>query len=144
MADPSRAAADRPIHPLHAILLSFPLPLFAGALVGDVAYFRTHQIDWSNLAQWLNAGGLLVGAFAMLWALVSAIAGRRAWGAGRRWLYALALAAALITGLLNAFIHSRDAWGIMPAALWWSAISTLLALAASWLGFSHARTEEIV
>jgi hypothetical protein len=27
----------RPLHPLHAILLAFPLPLFLGALLSDYA-----------------------------------------------------------------------------------------------------------
>lgn len=136
MTYPSQPSDVGAVHPLHAILLSFPLPLFTGALVGDLAYWKTHQIDWSNLAQWLNAGGLAVGALALLWAFVAAIRAPRAAG-GKRWLYVLALALALGAGLLNAFVHSKDAWAIMPAALWWSAISTVLALVASWLGFAR-------
>lgn len=62
---------SRPLHPLHAILLAFPFPLFLGTLLSDIAYWRTFQIQWSNFSQWLNAAGLLVGAFAVLWALIN-------------------------------------------------------------------------
>lgn len=142
MAYVSRPWPNHPIHPLHAILLSFVFPMFLGTLLGDIAYWKTYEIAWSNLAQWLNAGGMLVGGFALLWALVDAIRFRRVQN-GRRWFYTLALAAALVTGLVNAFVHTRDAWGIMPGALWWSAVSTVLALVASWLGFARPRTVEV-
>lgn len=131
----------RPIHPLHAIILAFPFPLFLGALISDIAYWRTFEIQWSNFAQWLNAGGLLVGALALLWALVYAFGNRRT-GNRRPLLYFLFLLAAWILGLINAFAHSQDAWAIMPEVLWYSALSTLLALLASWLGYSGTRGEE--
>ena len=51
----SAPVALRPPHPLHAVLLSFPFPLFLGTLLSDIAYERSYQIQWSNFAQWLNA-----------------------------------------------------------------------------------------
>ncbi|AVI58431.1 hypothetical protein A6J80_23800 (plasmid) [Paracoccus yeei] len=131
----------RPIHPLHAVLLAFPFPLFLGALVSDIAYWRSHEIQWSNFAQWLNAGGLLVGAFALLWALVHAVRSRRFASRRPLW-YVLTLLAAWIVGLVNALAHSQDAWAIMPEALWWSGLSTLLALIASLLGYAGVQTVE--
>ena len=50
--------ARRPLHPLHAILLSIPLPLFIGALICDVAYSRTWHVQWGNFSSWLIAGAL--------------------------------------------------------------------------------------
>ena len=61
----------RPLHPVHAILLAFPLPLFLGALLSDLAYWSSYHIQWSNFASWLIAGGLVGGGFAMLWALIA-------------------------------------------------------------------------
>ena len=58
----------RPLHPLHAILLAFPFPLFLGALLSDLAYGASYHVQWANFSAWLIAGGLLVGAFAMAWA----------------------------------------------------------------------------
>ena len=131
------AHADRrPLHPLHAMLLAFPLALFVGALISDMAYVASYQIQWSNFAQWLNAGALLVGAFALVWALVELVRGRRR---GRTALYFLLLLAMWIAGLFGAFVHARDAWGSMPAGLWLSALAALLAVAAAWIGYSGVR-----
>lgn len=128
------AKPARSLHPLHAILLAFPFPLFLGTLISDLAYWKTFEIQWSNFAQWLNAGGLAAGSLALLWALVTAVRNRRF---GKRPIfYFVALLAAWITGLVNALVHSQDAWAMMPEGLWWSSVSAVLAFITSWLGYS--------
>ena len=135
MAVLASSGTSNSIHPIHAIFLAFVFPLFFGTLVADIAYWRTAESQWSNFAQWLNAGGLLMGGFALLAALVSLLLRRK--GASRGPLvYFLILFACLIVGLVDAFIHSQDAWAIMPEALWWSGTAALFALIASWFGYS--------
>ena len=139
LTPPPRPAA---FHPLQAILLGFPLPLFVGTLLSDLAYWRTAQIQWANFAQWLNAAGLLAAGLAMLALLVALIRdrgtarGRAALIGGLIWLPAWG------TGLMNALVHARDAWGAMPDALWWSAVSVLLALLATWAGYGGFTSPE--
>jgi uncharacterized membrane protein len=124
----------RPLHPLHAVLLSFPFPLFLGTLASDIAYARTYQIQWSNFAQWLNAGGLLAGGLVLLWALVGLLR-RHGWDDRRRLVYFVLLLAMWVLGLWNALAHAKDAWAMMPEGLWLSVISTILAFLGSWVGF---------
>ena len=135
------AAADpRPagtIHPLHAILLAGAFPLFLGGLLSDLAYGNTQEIQWSNFAAWLIAGAMVFTGFALLWALLALVA-RRAW---RGWplLCFVLLLAAFVLGLVDSFVHARDAWGIMPAAPILSLIVTLLAALAVAVGFANLR-----
>lgn len=128
-----------PIHPLHALLLAFPFPLFLGTLFSDIAYWRSYQIQWVNFSQWLNAGGLLVGAFALLWAVAVAFR-HRGTGNSRPVIYFLLLLAAWVAGFFNALIHAKDAWAAMPQGLWLSAVAALLALVAAWVGYSGLHT----
>lgn len=131
----------RPIHPLHAILLAFPLPLFLGALLSDLAYQGSFQVQWANFASWLIAGGLLVGAFALLWSLIALF--RSETGHRRRpTVYFVVLLATWVLGFINALVHAKDAWAVMPEGLYLSAITALLALVASWIGYSGFRTGE--
>lgn len=124
-----------PLHPLHAIFLSFPFPLFLGALICDWAYSSTFHIQWLNFAAWLNAGGLLVGAFALLWALIDMFrSGARF--TGRPFVYAALLLLMWILGFINALVHGKDAYATMPEGLYLSVIATLLALIAAWIGYS--------
>ncbi len=131
----------RPLHPLHAILLAFPFPLFLGALLSDFAYRSSFQIQWFNFSSWLIAGGLLVGAFALLWALIdlfrSGTARRK-----RAAIYFLVLLVMWVLGFVNALVHSKDAFAIMPEALYLSSVATILALVAAWLGYSGYQSRE--
>jgi uncharacterized membrane protein len=131
----------RGLHPLHAILLAFPLPLFLGALLSDFAYWGTFQVQWANFSSWLIAGGLLVGALAVFWALVDLFRARRrrtAW----KGIYFVVLLTMWVLGFINALVHAKDAWATMPEGLYLSAVVTLLALTAAWIGYSGYRREE--
>jgi uncharacterized membrane protein len=125
----------RPLHPLHAIFLAFPLPLFAGALLSDLAYWSSFHVQWANFSSWLIAGGLLVGAFALLWALINLFRRGKA-RKGRLVVYFVVLLVMWVLGFVNALTHARDAWATMPESLYLSAITTLLALVAAWIGYS--------
>lgn len=131
----------RPIHAAHAMLLAFPLSFFLGALVSDLAYWNTFQIQWANFSSWLIVGGLLGGGFAMLWALIDLIRFRRR-RSRRPLIYFLALLAMFIVGFVNELVHAKDAWAIMPEGLYLSIVTALLALVASWIGFSGYRSTE--
>lgn len=128
---------QRVLHPLHAVLLAGTIPLFLGALLSDMAYSSSYQVQWSNFASWLIAGGLVFGGLALLCAVIDLFrADRRS---GRPLVYALLLLATWVLGFINALIHARDAWGSMPTGLVLSVIVTVLACAATWIGFSGLR-----
>lgn len=125
-----------PLHPLHAMLLAGTVPLFLGALLSDWAYSASYEIQWKNFASWLLVGGLVFGGFALLWAVIDVF---RARWRGRRLIYFLLLLAAWILGFADALVHAKDAWASMPDGLALSAITVLLAIAATSLGFSTLR-----
>ncbi|MER2299363.1 MULTISPECIES: DUF2231 domain-containing protein [Pseudomonas] len=124
--------------PLHAILLAGTVPLFLGALLSDIAYYMSYQIQWSNFAAWLIAGGLLFCGLALLFALANLVRARRK--AGRPTLYLLLLLVTWVLGLINAFEHAKDAWAVMPAGLVLSVIVSILACVAAGLGLSNLRS----
>ncbi|RYE69712.1 MAG: hypothetical protein EOP17_02735 [Rhizobiaceae bacterium] len=130
------------LHPLHAILLAFPVALFAGALVSDWAYLATAQIQWSNFSSWLNAFGLVFGGAVLAWGVVSAVLRPRSWRGGRG-LHLVALAIMWAFGFLNALLHGRDAWySVTAAGMILSLITAGAALIAGWTGFRGFPREE--
>jgi uncharacterized membrane protein len=123
------------------VLLAGMLPLFLGALLSDIAYSQSYQVQWKNFASWLIPGALVFGGFALLWAIIEMF---RADRRGQRAItYALVLLATWVLGFINAFIHAKDAWASMPAALILSVIVAALAIVATWLGFSTFRTGDV-
>ena len=127
------------IHPVHATLLASAVSLFLGGLLSDLAYASNFQIQWSNFAAWLLAGAMVFIGFALLWAVIDLLRARPRQRS--RFLYVLALAIVFVVGLIDSFIHARDAWAVMPAGLILSVIVTLLAVGATWLGLP-VREEE--
>lgn len=125
------------IHPFHALLLAGAVPLFLGALLSDLAYSSTYEIQWNNFASWLLVGGLVFSGFALLFTIVDLFRDkRRAPGFA---LYAILLLVAWIVGFFNALMHARDAWASMPTGLVLSVITAALILLAAWFGFCTPR-----
>jgi uncharacterized membrane protein len=114
------------------------LPLFLGALINDIAYALTYEVQWKNFASWLLVGGLAMSFVALAWAIADFVRfahGRGAW----RMAYVAALLAMWILGFVNVLVHAGDAWASMPQGLVLSAIVALLSATATWLGFSNYR-----
>ena len=130
------AAMDRRLmHPLHAFLLAGCVPLFLGALLSDLAYSASFEIQWKNFASWLLVGALVFAGVTLLWAFIDLLRGRTR----RSMLYFLLLLGAWLLGFLGALVHAKDAWASMPMALILSAAASLLAIAAAAIGFSTLR-----
>lgn len=129
-----------PLHPLHAILLGFPIALFAGGLASDITYLNSAEIQWTNFSQWLIAGALVFGAPVVLIAIVRLVRAGRSGVRGRPGAYLLALALMWLAGLINAFQHSRDGWSsVGTVGLVLSIIATASALIAGWIGYSSGK-----
>lgn len=126
--------------PLHATLLAGTVPLFLGALLSDIAYFNSFQIQWSNFAAWLIAGGLFFCGLALLFALANLIKAHPK--SGRPLIYFLFLLCTWVLGLINAFEHAKDAMATMPYGLLLSVIVAVLACVSTWVGLTGLRSGE--
>lgn len=129
------------IHPLHTIFLASTIPLFLGAALSDWAYVSTFEIQWLNFADWLNAGGLVFAAVALLFAIVGLLRPKRRRHGGAP--YFLALLVTWVLGFVNALVHAKDAWAVMPLGLVLSVIVTILACVTVWLGMRTSHVKEL-
>ena len=125
------------LHPVHALLLGGALALFLGALLSDIAYARTYEIQWNNFASWLIASGLVVAGAALVCAVIGLLPARRTRNGV---LHFVLLLATWVMGFFNALMHARDAWASMPAGLVLSVIVLVLACAATWLASLRSQT----
>lgn len=123
--------------PVHGIFAAYPLVCFTGALVTDIAYADTANMQWANFSVWLIAAGVVMGVVAAIAGLVDA-AFTRGDRRPRTWHSVLTIVM-LIVALINGFIHSRDAWtSVVPTGLVLSVVTAILALVTSWVGYSAA------
>ncbi|MFT4955691.1 MAG: putative membrane protein [Brevundimonas sp.] len=133
----------RMLHPLHAILLAFPIALFSFAVVTDIAYLNTAQMQWTNFSAWSITAALFFTGLVLAWAGVEAVLGRRSAGLIRALIYLAVVAVMFVVGLFNIFRHSQDAWSsVGPGGLIMSIVCAVLALIAGWLLHSRSFTRE--
>src|ERR1700704_2070256 len=94
---------------IYGLLNPIPFGCFVAALIFDIIYFKTAVILWDKGAAWLIVFGLL---FAV-------VPPRRTVTRTDRLDFWLNLFA-IVVAIDNAFVHSRDAYAVVPAGLWLS------------------------
>lgn len=140
----SKGIGATPLHPIHSILLAFPLALFPAGLASDIAYLQSAAVQWTNFSAWLIAGGCFFGGLTLAWAIVAAVFPGRA-TRSRAVAYLTAVAVMFIAGLINAFQHSHDGWSsVGSAGLTLSIVASLAALVAAIIGYSSQRAEGLI
>lgn len=111
---------------VYGLLNPIPFGCFVMALIFDSTYAHTGVIMWDKGASWLITLGLL---FAVIPRIINLV---QVWITGRRtalpaekldfWLNLVAIVAAIF----NAFVHTRDAYGVVPAGVWLSLLTVVL------------------
>jgi uncharacterized membrane protein len=131
MTTPPVAARTRPL--LHPGFISAGAALLIAAFVSDAIYYKNSIWQWANLSAWLIVFGLVVALVAAIALVIDSVTGR----AGRLdQLQFVLVAAAALLSLLNAFVHSRDAWtSVVPLGISLSAVVAVLLLVAGMRGW---------
>ncbi|GIQ75389.1 DUF2231 domain-containing protein [Bradyrhizobium sp. RD5-C2] len=129
------ATARIALHPIHPMLVPFPIVCFIGALLTDIAYWRTTEMMWADFSAWLLFAGLLMGGLAAIAGLIDFIGRRRIRQIAAAWWHMIGNIVVMLLALANSFVHSRDAWtSVIPEGLVLSVLTVLVMLVTAWLG----------
>lgn len=125
--------------PLHAFLVPLPLLCFAAALVTDIIYARTSEIQWANFSAWLLAAGLALGFVAGIVGLIDLLRTPSTRRPAVAWLHMVGNVVALALALVNSFVHARDGWtSVVPTGVILSAVTFLTLIVTSFFGVRMA------
>lgn len=132
-----RSTASIGSHPIHPMLVSFPIACFVGTLLTDIAYWRSANQMWANFSAWLVSVGVVIGVLAAIAGVIDFIGDRRVRDAAAAWIHGIGNALAMVLAILNMFVHSRDGWtSVVPWGLTLSALVVLILLVTGWMGWS--------
>jgi uncharacterized membrane protein len=124
-------------HPIHVMLVPFPIACFVGTLVTDIAYWRSANMMWANMSAWLLAVGLVIAVFAVIAGLIDFLASRGVRSLRAAWIHGIGNVVVILVAIANSFIHSRDAYtSVVPTGLALSALTVLLLLVTGWNGWT--------
>ena len=134
--DASRSTAKIAGHPIHPMLVPFPIVCFTGALLTDIVYWRTAAIFWGDMSDWLLTFGLIVSIFVVIAGLIDFFGDRRIQALPEAWIHGIGNAIALILAIFNAFVHTRDAYtSVVPTGLILSALTVAILVVTGWNGW---------
>jgi uncharacterized membrane protein len=132
-----RSTAQIARHPIHPMLVPFPIACFVGALVTDIAYYATAEMMWADFSAWLLVVGLIMGVLAAIAGLTDFLGNRMIRAQRPAWAHMLGNLAVLVLSAINLLVHSRDAWtSVYPTGLILSVVVVLILPVTGWLGWS--------
>lgn len=116
----------RPMSPLPTSWSAF---CFLGCLVTDLAYWRTAEMMWADFSAWLVTIGAVLAFLALIAAVFDAATGRLDRLRPNPWSVVLGYGVVLLAAIVNAMVHTRDAWtSVVPWGVSLSALTVVLVL----------------
>jgi uncharacterized membrane protein len=92
-------------HPLHPLLVTFPIAFLIGAVLTDLTFQGTSDAFWARASAWLIGAGLVSGALAALAGFIDIIASERIRSLSLVWYHFIGNAVALILSGEMVFRH---------------------------------------
>mgnify|MGYP002781076594 CR=1 FL=1 len=130
-----RSTAQIAGHPLHPMLIPFPIVSFVGALVTDVMYLTTSEGGWATASNWLLGIGLVTAALAAATGMADYMGDDRVRKIGAATRHMIANVVVVTIEAINLFVRLGDDTGGVPQlGLWLSIAATLILLYSGWLG----------
>lgn len=122
-------------HPIHQMLIVFPLGLLGTSIIFDIAQLATHNTRWGDISFWMITAGIIGGLIAAVFGLIDYLAipsGTRAKSIGL--LHGIGNVIVVVLFIISWAIRRPDP-GIVPiSAFVLSLIGVGLALFTGWLG----------
>ena len=130
---PSYVAIAR--HPVHAMLVTFPIAFLISLLGSDLAYLYLRDEFWARLSLWLAGGGAAMGILAGLSGAVEVLAIRRIRMRVAAWDHFVLAVMMLAVAVANWGIRVNNPLdAIWPWGVYLSGLGFLLVSGAGWLG----------
>ena len=123
-------------HPVHPMLIPFPIAFFVGTLLVDIVYWQTGEAFWATAGRWLLGAGLVMAALAALAGLTDFLGERRIRALTAAWHHMIGNVVVVVIELFSLWQRLElGATFIVPLGLTLSAIATLLLLYNGWRGW---------
>jgi uncharacterized membrane protein len=130
---PSKAAIAG--HPLHPLLVPFPVAFLVGALLTDLSYWWTADPYWARTSLWLVGAGLVGGGLAAVFGLVDFMAIGRVREHADGWIHFLGNATVLALAFGSVLLRQPDpVAAVLPWGIALSALIAGLLLVTGWYG----------
>ena len=123
-------------HPLHPMLVPFPIAFFVGTLAADLAYLNNGDLFWFRASLWLVGAGVVMALVAALAGITDMLGDARIRALSILWVHFVGNLVAVLIEALNWYRRydiGPDA--VRPIGLYLSIAAVLILLVTGWLGW---------
>jgi uncharacterized membrane protein len=129
-----RSTAQIAGHPIHPMLISFPIACFVLTLVSDIAFWRTGHDFWASASLWLLGIGLIMAALAAVAGFADVLSDSQIRNLNDAWLHAGGNVLAVVLELYNWYMRYQGG-AVVPTGLVLSLVVVAILLFTGWKGW---------
>src|SRR5262245_47555041 len=123
-------------HPIHAMLIPFPIAFFVGAFVCDLVFWGSGNATWATGALWLIGAGLIMAALAAVAGLTDFLGDERIRGLNDAWWHPGGNVVAVVIELLSWYLrYTQGSAAVLPTGLVLSLIVVCILFFTGWKGW---------
>jgi uncharacterized membrane protein len=123
-------------HPIHPMLIPFPIAFFVATFVCDLVFWNTGVEFWATAGRWLLGAGLVMAALAAVAGLIDVLGDVQIRQLNDAWLHAGGNVLAVLIELYNFYLRYVDGTAaIVPTGTILSAIVVGILLFTGWKGW---------
>ena len=131
-----KSTAEIAGHPLHPMVVPFPIAFLVGTLATDIVYRSTSDAFWARGSYWLLIAALCMAALAAILGFTDFLSERAIRRRSAAWYHMFGNVVAVGLSLVNLWFRIRDGVEVgATSGLWLSAIVVLLLLFNGWKGW---------
>jgi uncharacterized membrane protein len=123
-------------HPIHPMLIPFPIAFFVATFVCDLVFWGTGNGGWASATLWLLGAGLIMAALAAVAGLTDFLGDTQIRGLNDAWWHAGGNVLAVLIELVNWWLrYANGPSAILPTGLVLSLIVVGVLLFTGWKGW---------
>ena len=139
-----RSTAQVAGHPIHPMLIPFPIACFVLAFVSDLAFWKTSTDFWASASLWLLGIGLIMAALAAVAGVIDVLGDDQIRNLSDAWLHAGGNVVAVVIELYNWYSrYEHGTVAIVPTGAILSLVVVLILLFTGWKGWEMVYREHV-
>ena len=132
--DNPRSTAQIGGHPLHPMLIPFPITCLVGAFVTDLIFLSTGDRGFATASHWLIGFGIGTALLAAVFGMIDYMGDDRIRRLGTALQHMIANVAAVVISIINFAIRLDDPSDVASLGVYLSGAVVLILLYSGWLG----------
>ena len=121
-------------HPIHPMLIPFPIVCFVGAFITDIVYNSNNEQGWATASFWLLGVGLVMAALAAVAGLTDFLGDDRVRALGDAVKHMLANVTAVVIEVVNLALRINNPDFVHSTGVYLSGVVVLILLYSGWMG----------